>query len=98
MTFVDLFFSCFWLWVTKAQFKLQLVVETHLCVHGARVFEKEKPGVCSSSSDAHCRPRHSDDRREKKVGWILMANLCVCQSACVSSVHPAAHMVFHKSW
>lgn len=35
--------------------------------------------------------------REKKLPWILIANLRVCQSACVSSVHPAAHMVFYKS-
>ena len=42
------------------------------------------------------RPRHSTD--VKNVSWILIARLYVCQGACVSSVHPATHMVFYKSW
>lgn len=44
----------------------------------------------------NCRPRHSAD--VKNVSWILIVKLCVCQGACVSSLHPATHMVFNKSW
>lgn len=49
----------------------------------------------SLNTQSH-RPRHSTD--VKNVSWILIAKLYVCQGACVSSVHPATHMVFYKSW
>lgn len=55
-----------------------------------------EPDVYSLSLNTHDRPRHSADI--KNVSWILIAKLYVCQGACVSSVHPATHMVFYKSW
>jgi len=41
-----------------------------------------------------CGPGYSTD--VKNVFWILIAKLYVCQGACVSSVNPAAHMVFYN--